>query len=422
MHVLQLVEATIAGVRRHVQTLAVGLSARGLTVTVACPQRRQQSFGEDEFVNELRRSGIRVVALPLQREVSIRQDTAALKATLDFLRAERFDLVHTHSSKAGFVGRIAARLAGIPAVHTPNSLHFLGQRNSIKRQFYLRVEQVLGRLNARLIAVSPSEQALMRRHHLAPVARIVLIPNGVDLHNLAPTPLDRAELGVPAGAWLIGTLARLEQQKNPALFLHAAALVARALPDTHFLWCGGGSLQGEATRLAKELGIASRVHFSGYRADALAVLAALDIFWLTSDFEGLPHALLEALALARPVVATDVVGNRDLVTDTVHGRLVARDDAAALARTTLDLLARPSYAAALAARGRQHVIASYATEQMVTRTTRLYQAVVQSPFSLQELTNREVPLNRQPRYVGDAEHPPDDGVDADSGYLSTPNL
>lgn len=401
MKVLYLVEATIAGVRHHVQTLATHLQQQGYGVVVGCPTRRQQSYGEDAFVTELQDSGVRVVPLPLRRDVGLRPDTAALAATLRLLRSERFDLVHTHSSKAGFVGRVAARLSRTPVIHTPNSLHFLGQRSAVKRQLFLRAEQVLGQISDRVIAVSAGEQALIVEHHLAPASRVVCIPNGVDVELLVPS-LDRASFQVPQGVPLIGTLARLEMQKNPQLFVQAAALLLKALPEAHFVWCGDGSLRGAAEELAADLGIAGRCHWLGYRADALALLAALDVFWLTSHFEGLPHALLEALALGRPSVATAVVGSRDVIAHGRNGILVPPSDPAALARATLDLLASPIHAAALAEEGRALVHSRYSTSRMLAATTQLYHEVAQTPLYVQEPGNREVSIEHQPRYVGDA--------------------
>jgi glycosyltransferase involved in cell wall biosynthesis len=400
MRVLHLVEATIAGVRSHVQALALGMTGQGYDISVACPPRRQRDYGEDEFVGELRQAGIDVITLPLQREIAAGPDARALSATVALLRRGSYDLVHTHSSKAGFVGRIAGALTGTPTVHTPNGLFFLGAASPLRRQFYLRLEQGLGLLARRLIAVSPGERALMLRYRLAPAGRIACIPNGVDLAAL-PRPLSRQSLGVPSGAPLIGTLARLEHQKNPQLFVRAAALLHKALPAAHFIWCGDGSLRAEAERLAAELGIAAQVHFLGYRRDGRAALAALDVFWLTSRFEGLPIALLEALALARPVVATEVVGSRDLIEHEANGLLTAPDDAAALARATLELLARPAYATRLAEAGRTLVNSRYTTGQMLAATAQLYHDVV-SHLDAQEPANREVSLERQPRYVGDA--------------------
>jgi glycosyltransferase involved in cell wall biosynthesis len=399
MRVLYLVEATIAGVRTHVQTLALGMHKRGFDVSVACPPRRQRAYGEHDFVDELRQAGVAVIPLPLQREVAPAADTYALRKTLDLLKSGRFDLLHTHSSKAGFVGRVAGKLAGVPVVHTPHSLHFLGQRSWPKRQFYLRVEQALGPLAERLIAVSASEQALMLHHRLARPERVVCIPNGVDLDNLAP--LARDLLHVPEGVPLIGTLARLEEQKNPWLFVRAAALLHRALPDAHFLWCGDGALRGEVERLAQRLGLGAHLHITGYRRDARALLAACDLFWLTSRFEGLPQALIEAMMLGRPSVATDVVGNRDLISHGKTGLLVPDDDAKALTRATLALLSRPDDAAALSAAGQALAYHHYTARQMLAATTLLYHTVV-PPLYGQEPVNREVSLEHQPRYVGDA--------------------
>lgn len=381
LQVLHVVEAVIAGTRRNVYSLATGLDQGRFQVRVACPLRRQGDYGEAGFVEDLRRAGCAVTPLPLRRSISPAHDAAALQALVALLHHHRPDIVHTHSSKAGFVGRLAARIARVPAVHTPHGLHFLGQQSPLKRHFYLQLERVAARWCRRIIATSPGEQHELVRWHIAPTAQIVQIVNGV---SPAPalTPAERAALrrahAIPAAAPLVATLARVTEQKNPQLFLHAAALVARQLPEARFMWIGTGELFDQARALAQDLGIAGRCHFLGHVEAGASLLGMCDVFWLTSRFEGMPYALLEALACGLPTVATAVVGNRDVLDDGRCGLLVPRDDPAALAHATLRLLENRDEATALGRRGHERVLAHYTQRRMVERTGLLYEEITGS--------------------------------------------
>lgn len=400
MRVIHIVEATIAGVRTHVQALATGLKQRGFESVVACPPRRQQAYGDEQFVARLAEAGIPVLPVAMQRSISVPADAAALRRLIAILRRERFDVVHLHSSKAGFLGRLAARAAGTNAavLYTPNGLSFLGRQRPAKRQLYLALERLAGPLCDRIIAVSASERDTIVASRLAPAERVASIPMGVAAPAL-PAGFDRAalraQLGVPAGAQLIGTLARATAQKNPQLFVAAAAEVLRRHPRAFCIWCGDGELRAEAQAAAQARGIAERCRFIGHREDALQVLACFDQFWLTSDYESFGLATVEAMALGVPVIATRVLGSCDIVADGTSGLLVPPDQPAALARASCELLADPARAQMLARAGQARMRARYTLGQMLDATAALYHEVVaerrgQAPESLPTLAEQSV--------------------------------
>jgi glycosyltransferase involved in cell wall biosynthesis len=323
----------------------------------------------------------------MRRSINLRADVAALWRLIDVLRSQRFDIIHLHSSKAGFLGRLAARIAGSSAavVYSPHGLSFLGQQSPAKRQLYLALERVGGRLCDRIVAVSDGERQIIARSGLISPDRIVLIENGIAPIAL-PGQYDRAAmrhaLGQMADAPLIGTVARLSAQKNPRLFLDAAAQVLRNEPRARFVWCGGGELREAARAYAHELGIAASCCFLGHRSDAHQVLAALDYFWLTSDYEGLPLAPLEAMALQVPIVATDVIGTRDLLASGA-GLLVPHGDAQALATATLRLMQATERVVALRSAGYAYYRANGTADRMIGALERLYGDLVSErrPFA-----------------------------------------
>src|SRR4051812_3280789 len=352
MQILHVVEATIAGVRAHVQVVATGLDQRRFQSVVACPLLRENACGDDQFVNNLTSVGIPIVPVAMRRSISPLVDMGALWRLIAVLQSQRFDVIHLHSSKAGFLGRIAARIAGGSAavVYSPHALSFLGDQSPVKRRFYLALERLAGQLCDRIIAVSAGERQIIAHAGLISPDRIVQIENGIPPIVL-PAGFDRSAmrraLGQPGDAPLIGTVARLSAQKNPRLFLEAAARVLRDQPAARFVWCGGGELHAAASTYARELGIEEACCFLGHRNDAHQVLAALDYFWLTSDYEGLPLAPLEAMALRVPIIATDVAGTRDLLAS--GAGLLVPSDPSALATATIRLMRAPERSAALGA-------------------------------------------------------------------------
>jgi glycosyltransferase involved in cell wall biosynthesis len=328
----------------------------------------------------MQRAGFKVRPTLLRRELHPLYDALALQQLVQVIRLTRPDIVHTHSSKAGFLGRLAARRCGVPAiVHTPNGLYFLGQANPTKRRFYLALERLAARWSDVVIATSASERDELLRWRVAPPDRIVLIENGVEANRL-PADVDReaqrATYGIAPDTLLVGTLARATEQKNPLLFVRAAALLAARFPHVLFMWIGDGDLLDAARQEANVLGISERCRFLGHRDDGSSLLAMFDLFWLPSQYEGLPLALLEAMALSIPVIATDVVGNRDVVISEQSGLLVPPDNATALAEATTRLLTQPGYAAALGRGARARLLERFTVQQMVARTAHVYERVV----------------------------------------------
>ncbi|GAB4209041.1 MAG: glycosyltransferase family 4 protein [Roseiflexaceae bacterium] len=380
IRILHVVESTIAGVRRHVYTQVRESDRSRFHIAVACPPQRDLAYGDVGFVHDLEQLGVPVYPLAMRRAIHPAGDFRALARLISLLRLGQYDIIHAHSSKAGFLARLAARVAGGPAtIYAPHGLYFLGLRSPLKRRFYLTLEQLAGRLTDRLIAVSEGERAVLLRERIAPADRIVCIENGV-LPLALPANYDRqaqrAALGQPSDGPLIGTAARLAAQKNPTLFLEAAARLLQHRPDARFVWCGGGELADQTKAHAEALGIAHAVRLLGHREDVVPILAAFDLFWLTSSYEGLPCVLLEAMALSIPIVATDVVGTCDALQGHA-GLLVPPNDAAALADSTLTLLDQPARLEALARAGHQRYRERGQAQRMVAETEQVYHDLVQ---------------------------------------------
>lgn len=374
LRALHVVEATTAGVRRYVTALAVGLRARGMDIAVAAPIQRHENYGDTAFVKDLKQRGVPFHPVPMRRWIGP-WDAVALVALCRLLRGGSFTLVHTHSSKGGFLGRIAARKCNTPVIHTPNGLYFL-EKTGISRQFFLNLERLAGHLTTAVIAVSSGEKEVLVRAGIADAACIRVIHNGVDIARIdQEAGLTKTEaksrLGIHPDQWVVGATGRLAPQKAPLVFVQAAGQVASQEPATQFVWVGSGPLQAEVEARARMEGVP--LHLLGHREDVWKIMRAFDVFVLASQYEGLPFALLEAMALALPVAVTDVVGTRDVVDDQVSGLVVPANAPAALAHAIVSLLRDPERAQRLAIAGRKTVVAKFSLERMLDSHQALYE-------------------------------------------------
>jgi glycosyltransferase involved in cell wall biosynthesis len=384
--VLMVMEATIGGTKRHLCELSVGLHSRGWPIEVACPRVRAEAHGDTSFWADLDAAGVSLRTLPMERKIASRVNLKAIGTLAHLIRnaSPPVDVVHAHSAIGGVVARLAviaaASLGNRPwVVYTPHGFAFL-DGSPIRRRAFLAVEQLLGRATDRLIGVSPTEAEVAWRRRVVPIERVVAIPNGIDPAAM-PTPEDgvraRAEEKWGHGPVVI-TVARMTPQKDPSTWLRVAARVAATRPDVRFVWVWGGETAMDVRAETSRLGIADRVDFVGYRADARRLIAGASVFLLASRFEGLPYSLIEALAVGVPVVATDVTGTRDVVRHGETGLLAPAGDVEGLAEHVLSLLAEPTRGAAMASAGRKDVAQRFSIDAMINATATVYRSVARS--------------------------------------------
>jgi glycosyltransferase involved in cell wall biosynthesis len=295
------------------------------------------------------------------------------------LAAGGFDLVHTHSAKAGALGRIAAHRIGVPAVHTFHGFPFHEFQSPPTRALLVEIERRLGRLTSFFLASGTTVAADAVRRRNAPPARLravatVPLDEGIRPRDAASRARGRRLAGVPDDVPLVGTVARLDGQKAPHHFVRAIALLGR--PDVHAVWVGAGPLQARAAALAERLGLAGRFHLLGERDDVAAILPAFDVFALSSLYEGLPCALVEAMTCGVPVVATAVNSVSELVVPGETGLLARPGDPRSLARALALLLDRPEEADRLAAAASRHVATRYRASELGAALATAYASVL----------------------------------------------
>ncbi len=326
--------------------------------------------------------GLEVRTLPsLGRTIHPWRDAAALHWLERFIHGRRFDLVHTHSSKAGILGRWAAWLAGVPVIcHTIHGFGFHAKQPAGARRSFQALERATARITTRLISVSRYDQTTGLRAGIGRPEQYVHIPYGIDLrrfhrNGLCPQSA-RVRIGLDPNAPTIGTVACLKPQKAPEDFLEVCARVRRVVPQLQTILVGDGVLRLRVERRIRQLQLNDTVYLLGWRRDIPEILTALDVFALTSRWEGLPVAVLEAQAMGVPVVATDTGGIRDVITHGEDGWLAPVSDIGRLSEGVTRLLRERAFARTVSQRAHARVVQDHAVERMVTQTEAVYEEML----------------------------------------------
>ncbi len=326
---------------------------------------------------------VEMAELPeLVRSPSPLKDLVAFVKIYRLLRKGRFDLVHTHTSKAGILGRIAARLAGVPhIVHTPHGQAFNGYVGKGMIRLFVLLERRVATFTDRIIGLTDQEIRDNLERGIGEPEQFVNIPSGIDLKPFEASQRAagevKASLGLLPSARLIGSVGRLDQVKGHTYLLDAFTMLAPRFPDLHLVLVGDGELRVDLQSRAAEAGLADRVHFLGWREDIPALLHAFDLFVFPSLSEGMGRALVEAMAAGLPIVASNVCGIPEVLAQGEAGYLVEPASAASLATGIERLLLDPSQRRRLAKAARERARA-YSIETMLHRIEAVYQSVLGS--------------------------------------------
>lgn len=371
----------VGGPALHVTYLARGLAERGYETTLVAGDVAR---GEESMAFVADRVGVEVVRLPgLSRELSPVRDAVAAWRLARIIRAVRPDIVHTHTAKAGAVGRAAALLARTRrpvVVHTFHGHVLRGYFGRAGTLLFRAIETVLARATDRLIAVSPEVRDELVALHVAPRDKFSVIRLGIELEPRVSFDGDVAELrrrtGIPADRFVVGWFGRMTAVKRTDdLLTMLAGLRVRGV-DALLLLVGDGDDRARLEQRAHDLGLARSCLFLGYQEHVAPWYALCDAVVLTSASEGTPVTIIEALAAGRAVVATRVGGVPDVVDEGETGFLVRPGDTHAIAER-LELLARqPERRAEMGRTGRERVLRRYAVERLVDDVDRLYRELL----------------------------------------------
>lgn len=283
----------------------------------------------------------------LLRAISPWHDARAYVQLRRLIGQFRPDIVHTHSSKAGVLGRAAAWAEKVPViVHHVHGWSFQEQMPAPKRGLYVCLERAMARRCHSLLMVAHSDVEVARRWKIGRPEQWRIVRSGIDLGEFRPCNGQerlraRQDLGLPADAAVIGTVAQMRPQKAPADFIEVARRVAQKRDDAWFVWIGDGPLRADVEARIAAAGLQERFVLTGSREDVRELCAAFDVFLLTSLWEGLPRTVIEASLTGVPVVATAVSGTAEAIRHGETGLLAAPGDVAGLTECVLTMLADP---------------------------------------------------------------------------------
>jgi glycosyltransferase involved in cell wall biosynthesis len=368
----------IGGPSLHVILLSAGLRPRGYETRLVVGRESPREGNMLPFAAE--RGVVCEAMAGLGREIAPLSDLRALLGLHRLMRSWRPAIVHTHTAKAGLLGRIAARAAGVPlVVHTYHGHVLRGYFGRGRTALFRALEARLAALTDALVAVSEAVKHDLVGLGVAAAERIRVVPVGLDLDHLTgdlPRGRLRREAGLEEKAALVGMVGRLVPIKDVPTFLRAARRVHERRPDTRFALVGDGEERARLEGECRRLGLDGVVRFLGWRSDLAAVYGDLDVVVNASRNEGTPLALIEALAAARPVVATRVGGTPDVLGGGERGILVPAGDDAALAAAILETLEGGEAARLRARAGREHVLRHHSAARLVGDIDALYRELL----------------------------------------------
>lgn len=369
--ILQVIRPAAGGMKEHVLSIIKGIDKNVYEIVAACPE-------DSPIFQELTELGIKVYPVNIKGELSLKGDWQSIKSLKKIIIEEKIDLVHSHGSKAGLVARIAAKRAGVKNVFTVHGTIFHEHFSNTKKAVFAIVEKYLANITDKIITVSQSLKEDIIRLENVQDDKITVIYNGIPTQKFN-IQLDknekRKELGLNTKGKVIVTVARLAPQKGLNYLLEAIKLIPQENRDLQLVIVGDGPLRKELEGQAKELCLTEYVKFLGHRKDVPEILAAADIFVLSSITEGLPLIVLEAMSANLPIVSTIVGGIPEIIRDGENGLLVQPKDILGLSKAMGSLLNNNKLALKLADNGNSMALKYFDLKLMLEKICDVYNSV-----------------------------------------------
>ncbi len=374
MKILYLItQSEWGGAQKYVYELATNLSSRGFDISVACG-------AGGILIDKLQERNIKVFVLKnLVRPINPYRDLLAFFKISKLIKREKPDLVHTSSSKAEILGNLAARLAGSKVIFTAHGFVF-NEATGFKRKILIWLERLAAKWADKIIAVSEFDRQNAINEKIMTAKKIITIHHGLNLEFFKNFKKDtvaiRNRIGMPTNAPLVGTAANFYKTKGLKFLIEAAAIVIKKIPSARFLIAGDGELRPQLEKQIRNLGLQNKIFLIGFREDALEIIAALDVFALSSLKEGLPFVLLEAGAFGRPVAATQVGGVPEIVDHAKNGLLVPPADANSLAAAIFSLLSDKKTAEKFGSSLQKKIFSNFDFKKTLRETEAIYKNVI----------------------------------------------
>ena len=349
--------------------------------------------GQGTMLPQAQAAGVTVHNLPsLRRPIRPFADYRAFQDLTAWIAGGQWDIVHTHGSKAGALGRFAAHKANVPIIiHNVHGWGHHGHMSGPMRRFYIGAERRAAKVTDKFLTDASANIAKGLADGIGRPDQYITVYNGIDIARFRDAKVDRnalrAEMDIPPDAPVVGTIGRLAAQKAPDDFVRMAVHIHKQRPDAHFVWVGGGPLEAETLAQIRAAGLEHAVHLLGYRNDVPALLRTFDVFALTSLWEGLPRVFAQAMCARLPIVATRVDGAPEAITDGENGYLIDPQQPQAQADLILKLLNDPALCRAMGERGLLRADPQFNEQHMVRQIADIYLALARekniSPAALE---------------------------------------
>lgn len=389
------------GLRIHGRHYFAYLQDRGYDVQIVCSPGK---FVKGDMVTE---EGIAVKAISFPPRYTPVYDLKVLVQLVRYFRKQRYDIVHTHTVKPGLLGRAAARLAGIPIViHTVHGFHHWDDMSGLENRFFIWMERFAARFCDLLLSQNHEDIGFAVRERICAPDKIRFLGNGIDVTRFRPDAVDpaivavkRRELGVAPGEKLVGMIGRMVRLKGYYEYMQAARLLHERGEPIKFVAIGAAQDKARAIsppEMIAQYGLQDRMQFLGMRDDIPELMATMDVVVLASYAEGIPRVLIEAAAMGKPGVGTDVRGTREVIVDGETGYLVPTRDAAALAAAISRVVADPDRAREMGRAARLRAETHFDERFYFWRTDREYRRLIEAKLSADRLRGlKELPLETQ---------------------------
>jgi glycosyltransferase involved in cell wall biosynthesis len=366
--------------------LIIGGAQENTMLTADCLDNNQwqvdvlsgiQTGSEGSIIDEVRNRNIPLfLESSLVREINPLKDMIALCRLIRLIKKHKYQIVHTHSSKAGIIGRWAAWLAGVPVVvHTVHGWGHHDHQHPLVRKFYIFLEKLTLKITDQLIAVSGKNISKGLNDGIGRYEDYSVIRSGIELERFGHPQIDRQtmrkQLGIPLDATVIGTVTRLSPQKAPLDFIQAASILAQKCENMYYIMVGDGPLFDSVIQKAQENNIAKKLIMTGLRRDIPELMNCFDIFVLSSLWEGLPRVIPQAMASGLPVIATNIDGSAEIISSEKNGILVPPGQPDCIANAVMKILDNPQIRKDLT-RTALKTVNEYSAEKMVALIETLY--------------------------------------------------
>lgn len=368
IRVLHVAEAA-GGVERYLETLFKYSDKQKIENILVC----SQNYDISKFTD----SGYKVIQINMTHEIKFKQDMASSREIHSIIKKYHPDIVYGHSSKAGALARIAN--IGLPSkcIYNPHGWAFNMRQSHRKRQMYITIERLLAPLSQRIICISDAEKKSATKYKICSMKKLQVIYNGIDFDELDKEINQKVNISIPKNSFVIGMVGRLSEQKAPDIFVNAAKLINKAIPNAYFLIVGDGKLRPTIEHQIKQAGLKDSFYITGWVNNPAAYMKLMNIGMLLSRWEGFGLVLPEYMRVGVPIIATKVDAIPDIIKDNTNGLLVKKDDYHAVANKVKFLHDNSKIKDSLIKNAKQYVKDKLDGMRVAEETNKLYKYLLE---------------------------------------------